>query len=435
MSTITIGIIGLILFLVLLFSGIPVSFAMLFLGIMGLCVLRTPEAAFSMVNDSFTSTFTSYTTTVAPMFILMGVIAGYSGVGASLVETINKFIGHRRGGIAMSVQAVCAIFGAICGSVPATLATIGKIAYPEMKKRNYDDRLSTGAICAGSTLCILIPPSLTFIIYGMVTEESVGKLFISGIVTGVILMVLYMIAVFIWCRISPTISPVSERTAWKYRFKSLLNGGLIQIIIVFIIAMGGLFIGFFTPTEAGAVGVAGIMIVTIITKSLDFKKFAESLRETIRLTVMIYFLLATASVYGKFFSFTRIPYVISDWVVSMNLSVVVIMLMITLIYLILGMLIDAQALILLTIPIFYPVVIEMGLSGLWFGTYIVVVVGMALMTPPVAVATYIMQGLSGVKLQKIFVGVIPFIICDLVMMVLLILFPSIATWLPGLMTR
>jgi len=431
MSSVAIGLIGLALFLILLFTGIPVCYAMLFLGFAGTCVLRSPMAAFSMLNDSFTSNFSSYTTTVAPMFILMGVIAGYSGVGSDLIKTANKFIGHKRGGLAMGVQPVCALFGAICGSVPATLATIGKLSYPEMKALDYDDRMSTGALCAGSTLSILIPPSLCFIIYSMVTEESVGKLFSSGIMVGIVLMVLYMIAVAIWVKVNPKAAPKLERASWKERWQALRGGGLIEILIVFIISMGGLFAGYFTPTEAGAIGVAGIVVVTAITKTLNIKKFIASLKETMGMTVMIYIMLSAASVYGKFFSYTRIPYLLAGWVVSLGLSPFMVMFFITVIYLILGMLIDANALILLTIPIFYPVVTELGLSGIWFGSYIVLVTGMALMSPPVAVNTYIMSGISGVKLQKIFVGVIPFIICDFIMMILLVIFPQIATWLPS----
>jgi TRAP-type C4-dicarboxylate transport system permease large subunit len=242
-----------------------------------------------------------------------------------------------------------------------------------------------------------------------------------------------MIAVAIWVKIVPSTSPVIDRVPWKERLRFMRKGGLIEIGIVFLLAMGGLFAGYFTPTEAGAIGVGGIVMITIITKALNFKKFIASLQETTRLTVMIYFLLASASIYGKFFSLSRIPYVLSDWVISMDLSVFMVMLLITLIYLVLGMVVDAQALILLTIPIFYPVVTQtLGMSGLWFGVYIVVVVGMALMTPPVAVVTYIMQGLSGVKLSKIFIGVIPFIICDLIMMIILILFPQLVLWLPNL---
>lgn len=430
MSTTAVGLIGLALFLILLFTGIPVCFAMLFLGFAGACILRSPVAAFNMVSDSFTSTFSSYTTTVAPMFILMGVIAGYSGVGSSLVKTANKFIGHKRGGLAMGVQAVCALFGAICGSVPATLATIGKISYPEMKELNYDDKLSTGALCAGSTLSILIPPSLCFILYSMVTNESVGKLFASGITAGIVLMIFYIIAVAIWVKVNPDSAPKLEKANWKERWIAMKSGGLLEILIVFVISMGGLFAGLFTPTEAGAIGVAGIVIVTLVTKQLNFKKFVASLRETMEMTVVIYFMLASASVYGKFFSLTRIPYMLADWVVGLGMSRFMIMFFITCIYLILGMLVDANALILLTIPIFYPVVTGMGLDGLWFGTYIVVVVGMALMSPPVAVNTYIMSSISGVKLQKIFVGVIPFIICNFIMMIVLVLIPDLVLIIP-----
>ncbi|MEA4954520.1 MAG: TRAP transporter large permease [Pseudoflavonifractor sp.] len=432
-SPLLVGILGLIIFILFLFSGISVSFAMLTIGFLGLVILRSPAAAFSMINDSFTSTFASYTTTVVPMFVLMGVIAGYSGISSGLINSFNKLFGHFRGGVAMSIQCVCAAFGAVCGSIPATLATVGKIAYPEMKKLGYDDKLSTGCLCAGSTLAVLIPPSLTCITYSMVTNESVAKLFVSVIETGITLMLLYMLCVKIWVTVKPEAAPVSKKSTARECWEAIRNGSILEVFIVFIIAMGGLFAGFFTATEAGAVGVVGIFVVTVVTRKLDFKKFVDSLVETIRLSVTIYFLLSCATVYGKFFSLTRIPFLLSNWVATSHVSAFVVMLMITCIYLLLGMVIDANAMILLTIPIFYPLVVNaLGMDGLWFGVYVTVVLGMALMSPPVAVVTYIMQSLSKVKLNKIFAGVVPFIICNLVMCVLLVAFPNFFLFLTHL---
>jgi tripartite ATP-independent transporter DctM subunit len=435
MSAGMIGIIGIAVFLLILFTGFPVSFSMFAVGIIGIASLRNPSTAFSVTTDSIVSTFSSFTMTVAPMFILMGTIAGYSGLGSKLVRTANMFVGHRRGGLASAVQVVCAIFGAICGSMPATIATVGGMAYPEMKRLGYSDRLSTGAICAGSTLAVLIPPSLTFIIYGIATQESIGKLFASGFLTGFVLMVIYIITVTIWCKIDPSIAPKIERVPWDERWKALRSGGIVEVVIVFGISMGGLFSGVFTPTEAGAVGVFAMLVVSLVTRKLSFGSFIASLRETIRLTCFIYFLIAGASVYGKFFSLTQIPVVLARWLTSQGFSAFVIMLLITIIYWVLSFVVDIQALVLLTIPIFYPIVIQVGFDGIWFGAYTVVVVGIGGLTPPVALLTYVMHGVTKqeVPLKQIFIGVVPFMIAGFFMLVLLVLFPGIATFIPNMM--
>lgn len=428
------GIVGILIFMMLLLTGLPVSFSMLFVAIVGVTVLRSPTAAIYVINDSFVSNFASYTTTVIPMFILMGSIAGYSGISSGLINAIGKCMGHFRGGVAMSVQGVCAIFGAVCGSIPATLATVSKIAYPDMKRMGYDEKLSTGCLCAGSTLAVLIPPSITCITYSMVTAESVGKLFVAIVETGITLMLIYMLCIKIWVTVNPNAAPKAERASAKERWEAIRGGNIIEVLAVFVIAMGGLFAGIFTATEAGAVGVVGVLAVTLVTKKASIRKIMDSLSETLRLSVSIYFLLACASAFGKFVSLTNIPYLLSQWVALSNFSPYIVLALITVIFLVLGMVIDGTAMILLTVPIFYPIVVgTLGMDGLWFGAYVVVVLGAAMMSPPVAVTTFIMQGISKVPLQKIFVGVLPFILCDVVMCALLILFPDFFMLLPNAM--
>lgn len=428
------GILGVVFFLAILFTGLPVSFSMFLAGIIGISLIRSPDAAFSMAAESITKTFSSFTMSVAPMFIMMGIVAGYSGIGASLINTANKFIGHYRGGLASAVQVVCAAFGAVCGSMPATIATIGTIAFPEMRKLGYDDRLSTGCICAGSTLAVLIPPSLTFILYGIAATVSIGKLFASGIGTGVVLMLIYIITVAIWCKIDPSIAPKSQKATWKERWVAVKSGGIIEIVVVFAISIGGLFAGWFTPTEAGAVGTFGMLIVVIIAKKFDFKRFVTSLKETMRMTTFIYFLIAAATLYGNFFSLSQIPMTLGKWLTESGFTPFTVMLIITLAYWILGFVVDIQALVLLTIPVFYPIVKDLGFDGIWFGAYTVVVVGIGGLTPPVALLTYVMHGVAKreVELKMIFKGVVPFIFAGLVMMLLLVLVPEIATLLPTL---
>ncbi|WP_165252814.1 TRAP transporter large permease [Adlercreutzia sp. ZJ304] len=434
MFEIMVGIAGILIFLALLITSLPVAFSMLLVGVVGVIVLRSPVAAIHMINTSFISSFAAYTTTVIPMFILMGAIAGYSGISSGLINAISTCIGHLRGGVAMGVQAICAAFGAVCGSIPATLATVGKIAYPDMEKLGYDQKLSTGALCAGSTLAVLIPPSITCITYSMVTTESVSSLFLSIIMAGIVMTIIYMVCIKIWATVKPEAAPRSKRYSGKERWNAIRNGNFVEILVIFVISMGGLFTGLFTATEAGAVGVIGVIIVTFITKKITWKKLVESMIETLNLSITIYFLLACASVFGKFVSISGIPYALAQWVTMSAFPAGVILLLITLTFLVLGMVIDGTAMILLLVPIFYPIITgPLGLNGLWFGVYVVVVLGLAMMSPPIAINTYIMQNISGVPLQKIFVGVVPFIICNLLMCVLLILFPDFFLLVPNLM--
>ena len=433
-TNILIGVIGLVAFLILLFCGLPVSFSMMAVGVFGsMFLLRTPSSAFSILSDSFLATFTGYTTAVAPMFMLMGDLAGESGLGSDLFGAAQKLVGHKRGGLASAVQFVCALFGAICGSAGATAAMMGRVAYPEMKKYGYKSELSTACIASGASLSILIPPSLPLITYGIVTEESIGQLFVAGILVGIVLMVLFIIAIRIWASIDKSIAPVAEKAAFTEKIKAIRRGGFIELLLVFGIAMGGLFAGWFTPTEAGAVGIAGMSIVCIVFNRFSFRVLKRAITNTMVMSAMIYLLLAGSTAYGRFFTLSRIPMALGSWVTELALPPVLIVACITIMYLILGCVIDAMPLMLLTIPMFYPIVTGLGYSGLWFGVFLVVVVSMGAVTPPVGMSCYIVSGVvKDVPLQKIFKGSWPFVIAFLVMCLLLAIIPEIATRLPSL---
>ncbi len=432
---IIIGLIGLAGFLVLIFSGIPVALSMLICGIVGsMFLLRTPMSAFGMASDSILANFTSYTLSVAPLFMLMGDLASETGIGADLYGCFQKLIGHRKGGLANATQVVCAIFGAICGSQAATAAMMSRVAYPQMKRFGYADTLATGSIAAGSCLAILIPPSMALINYGIIAETSISKLLLGGLSTGIVLMVIFIITIYIWCRINVKLAPVTERISFKEKLIAIRKGGFFEIALVFIISMGGMFLGYFTPTEAGAIGVAGMIVISLIFKRFSFQALWRALKNTLVMTGMIYCILGGASVFNKFFTLTQIPTALGGFVSKLHMPVFLVMLVITLIYLLLGCFIDAMPMMLLTTPIFLPVIKVMGFDPVWFGCYMVVISGLGAITPPVGVSCYIVNGVcEGTTLQTVFRGSIPFLIAYIVMALLMTLVPGISTFLPNLM--
>jgi len=302
-----IGLIGIILMLLLIMLKVPIAYSMFIVGFLGFAVIVSPDAALSMVGTEIFSNFSSYTLSVIPMFVWMGFIAYYSGVGTNLYALANRFLGRLPGGLAMATQAACAIFGAICGSNTATAATIGAIAIPEMKKYGYDDSLSTASVAAGGALGILIPPSVIFILYGAATEQSIGKLFIAGIVPGILLMLLYMLTIYILVIKNPSLAPVADKDAMAEE-GTIFKSGLVEIFFTFFVSLGGLFAGYFTPTEAGAVGAGSILLITFLRKKLTWDGFRKSLLDTTRTTGMIMLLVAGAMVFGRFIAVSRLPF-------------------------------------------------------------------------------------------------------------------------------
>jgi tripartite ATP-independent transporter DctM subunit len=429
-----VGIIGILLLLALIALRIPIAYSMLLVGFLGFSYLVSPQAALNMVTTELFSNFSSYTLSVIPMFVWMGFIAYYSGVGTGLYTLIYRLIGYRPGGLAIATQGACAIFGAICGSNTATAATMGAIALPEMRKYKYDDSLSTASVAAAGALGILIPPSVIFIVYGAATEQSIGKLFISGIIPGILLMVLYILTIFILVKINPEMAPAGQKFTFKEKIQAL-KGGLFEIIITFIISLGGLFAGYFSATEAGAIGAGSILLITLLRGQLKWDGFIKSLKDTTRTSAMIMLLVAGAMVFGRFIAVSRLPFEMANWAANLNLPPFMIMAVILIIYLILGCFIDALALVLLTVPIFYPVVTDvLGYNPIWFGVITVLVVAMGVITPPVGMNVFIIKGVvKDVPLETIFKGVWPFIIAIFACIALLIIFPQIATFLPNML--
>ena len=434
MNPFSLGVLGIIVFLVLLMLRMPIAYAMALVGFTGFALLSSASASFSMVAKEIFNTFSSYSLSVIAMFVWMGFLAFYSGIGTRLYVFAYKLMGHLPGGLAVATQLACGIFGAICGSNTATAATMGAIALPEMRKYQYDTSLATASIAAGGVLGVLIPPSVIFIVYGMATEQSIGELFMAGIIPGILLMLAYIATILFLTLRNPTLGPPGPRASWKERVSSL-RGGLFEVLVVFALSIGGLFAGWFTPTEAGAVGAAGVLVVSLLGRHLDWTGFKKSLYDTTRTTAMIMLMIAGAMIFGRFMAISRIPFELANWAGGLPLPPFAIVGVILLIYLILGCFIDALALILLTIPIFYPVVVKtLGYDPIWFGVIVVMVVAMGVITPPVGMNVYIIKGVApDVPLEDIFRGIWPFLLAIIFSLIILIAFPSIATFLPQLL--
>ncbi|MDD5603314.1 MAG: TRAP transporter large permease [Eubacteriales bacterium] len=437
MSPEIIGLIGIIIFMVLIFLRVPIAYAMLLTGFAGFSVIVTPKAALNVLATDIFSTFSTYSLSVIPMFVWMGFIAYYSGVGKNLYTFAYRMVGHKRGGLAIATQVACAVFGAICGSNTATAATMGAISLPEMKKYGYNDSLSTASVAAGGALGVLIPPSVIFIVYGIQTTQSIGRLFLSGILPGILLMFLYIAAIYFTVRIHPEYAPASEISyTWKEKLAGLSNG-LLEVLFTFFVSLGGLFAGWFTPTEAGSVGTASILLITVLRRQLKWDGIKKSLADTTKTTSMIMLLVAGAIVFGRFIAVSRLPFLMATWASTLALPSVFILIIVLLIYLVLGCIIDALAMILLTIPIFYPVVVDvLGYDPVWFGVVIVLVVAMGVITPPVGMNVFIIKGVAkDIPVETIFKGVLPFLLALFICITLLIIFPEIATFLPSLLMK
>ncbi len=434
MSLFLVGLIGIACFFGLVMVRMPIAYAMAMVGLVGFSYLTSVPASLDMVAKELYNTFTSYSLSVIAMFVWMGFLAYYSGIGTSLYGFAYKMVGHLPGGLAIATQGACAVFGAICGSNTATAATMAAIALPEMDKYKYDRSLSTASIAAGGVLGVMIPPSVIFILYGTATEQSVGTLFMAGILPGILLMLLNMGVIYLLTSRNPSLGPAGSKASWQERIRAL-RGGLGEALAVFILSVGGLFAGWFTPTEAGAVGAGGILLVSLLERRLSWVKLKKSLVDTTRTTAMIMLMLAGAVIFGRFMAVSRVPFELANWVGSLPLPPFAIMGMILFIYLILGCFIDALALILLTIPIFFPVVVDtLGYDPIWFGVVVVLVVAMGVITPPVGMNVYIIKGVApDIPLETIFKGVWPFLGSIILCLILLMIFPGIATFLPELL--
>ncbi len=432
MSPTWIGIIGIALMIAIFFSRMPVAYVMAIVGFLGFSHLTSFNAGLKLLSRDIYDVYSSYGLTIIPLFILMGQIAFNAGISRRLYDVAYKFLGRIRGGLAMATVCACTAFGAVCGSSPATAATMATVGLPEMKRYGYGDELAAGSVASGGGLGMLMPPSIVLIVYGILTQQSIGKLFIAGIIPALFITAWFILAVYVYCRIRPEQGPRGDKFTVKEMFLSLKN--LWETLAVFLLVMGGLFAGFFTPTEAGAVGSFGVLLVAMSRRQLSWRGFVKSLYETLRTSCMVLLLIAGAVIFGHFLAVTRIPFGIASWVGGLDLPRWAVMAMIIFVYLVGGCFIDALALIMLTIPIFYPVVIQLGYDPIWFGVIIVLVTQMGVITPPVGINVYVVNGIAvDIPLEKIFKGIFPFLFALIVGTGFMVAFPEIIMFLPNIM--
>lgn len=432
MSPELIGVIGILVLLTLFLLKIPVGISLISVGAIGYSLLRGWDVGFGLLGTTIFTSASSYSLSVIPLYILMGMFLSYSGLGKGIYQAVNAWVGHIRGGLAMATVGTGAIFASISGSVAATTATMARIALPEMKKYNYDPKLSTASVAAGGSLGPLIPPSVMMIIYGIFTMQSIGKLLIAGIVPGIILTFFFMGTIYFLVLKNPDLAPRGEKIEFEERIRLLKN--ILPFLILFFISIGGLYFGFFTPTEAGGIGALGALLLTIISRRMNWEYFRDSLSDATRNTAMIFLILIGANIFSQFLTLSRIPTKITLYVSQLELSPYVILTLILILLFILGLFLEGIAIFTLTLPVIYPMITELGFDGIWFGVIMIIIMNVGLLTPPLGVSIYIISGFArDVPIGEIFLGAIPMFLTMILSIIFFTLFPEIITFLPELM--
>ena len=432
MSLALVGTIGIvILLLVLFFLGMPVGFAMAVVGFCGFWYVVSFKAALNMISSDLWFTFSKYGLTVIPLFVLMGYLAFNAGIGERLYDAAYKWVGHWPGGLAIATIGADELFAAICGSNTATAATMGAVALPQMRKYSYDTRLSSGTVATGGTLGVVMPPSVVIIVIGLQTEQSIVKLFLGGILPAILMGVLFVLTILVLCRLRPDFGPAGQRTSLKEKIKSL--PGISEAVAIFILVMGGLFVGLFTPTEAGATGVFCTLLVTVTTRRLSWSGFIGSIVETLKISCMVFVLVTGAIIFGRFLAVTRIPFLVADFATSLPVPPFVILAFVLLIYLIGGCVMDALGFLVLTIPIFFPLGMALGFDPIWYGIILTMVTTLGAITPPVGVNLYVVKALAPeIAIGTIFKSVSFFVVASIISIIILIIFPQIVLVIPGM---
>lgn len=430
MNETTICILALVLLLALFLTGIELGFAMALIGFAGFAYLNGFQAAMHLLGGDVFESLTSYGYTVFPLFMLMGQIGLNAGIAERLYGSANKFIGHIPGGLAMATVIGAASFKAICGSSTATAATFASVAIPEMDRYNYDKRLSTGIVATVGTLGCMIPPSVVLILYGIITEQSIGKLFLAGIIPGLLISLFFIFIIYGWAKMDPKIAPLSERSTWKARIRTLPE--IVWVLIVFCLVVGGIMVGFFTPSEAASVGTFALLVLAFVRRDMKIKTYIKSISETLDIAGMILMIIVGSVILGHFMAVTNVPQKLADWVVALPLNRYLILVIICLIYELGGSFIDDLPFMILATPIFFPAVLKLGFDPIWFGILIAIIVAIGVVIPPVAVCVFVVKNITGVPIGRIYKGVTPFLLSLFLVWALLFFLPGLALWLPSL---
>jgi tripartite ATP-independent transporter DctM subunit len=432
MSPELVGVLGMVLLLILFALRMQVGMSMLIVGFVGFTFLTNTSSSLPLLGMVPYATASAYSLSVIPLFILMGMFLSYGGLGRDIFEAANAWVRHVRGGMAMATIVAVAAWSAISGSATATAATIGQIVLPEMKKKGYSDSLATACVAAGATMDILIPPSSVLVLYGILTEQSIGKLLIAGTLPGFLMAALFAIVIYIKVRRNPHLAPVEPPAAYRERVRALRP--VWTVVVIFVLVMGGIYRGFFTPTEAAAVGAFISLIVSVASRRFNFRTLLEALDSGAMTTAMLFIILIGAIVFSRFLAVTRLPFDLSSFIAGLNVSRYVIIGIIIVVMVFLGCFIEGISLMVLTVPILFPLIIKLGFDGVWFGILLAILLNIGMCTPPVGMSVYVVAGVAkDVPIMTIFKGVTPFWLAMVFGAILLVIFPQIALWLPSFM--
>jgi tripartite ATP-independent transporter DctM subunit len=432
LSNEAIAVIGFVTLFVLMLLRVPVGMAMGLVGVTGFGYLVGFTPAMKLVGQTTMRTVTDYTFGVIPMFLLMGAFVSVSGISRELFRAANTFVGHWRGGLGIATIAACGAFAAISGSSVATAATFSAVAYPEMRRFNYPQSFATGVIAVGGTLGAMLPPSTVLVVYGIITEQDIGKLFIAGVIPGLLAIVMHMITIFIIGRVRPNFLPQGPVSSWRARAGAMRD--VWSPLLLFLFVIGGLYGGFFVPTEAGAVGAIGAFMIGIIRGKLNREGILQSLLQATRTAAAVFTVLIGALFFGRFLTITQTPQHVTEFFTSLGVGPYGVLALILAMYIVLGCLMDALAMIILTVPIVFPAIQALGFDPIWFGIIIVMTVELGLIHPPVGMNVFVIKSvIKDVSMSTIFLGVLPFVVTDLIRLGILIAIPKLATWLPSAM--
>ncbi len=428
-----IGVLGMILLFILLFMGMPIGFGMANTGFLGMILIyKGVSPSLAMLGISSFDTASSYMLTVVPMFVLMGELAYRSGISQDLFDTASKWLGRLPGGLAMSSVAGCAGFSAVCGDSLATAVTMGTIAVPEMEKKGYSMRLATGCVAAGGTLGILIPPSVGFIFYAIVTEESIGRLFIAGLIPGLLLALMFMGAIYINARINPEVAPRGESSTFREKISSLR--GVVGMLLLFVLILGGILSGIFSPIEGGAIGSVGAFFYALARRRLTWNALVKSLEDTLMITSKLLLILIGVGILGYYLAATQLPFALANFTTSLDVNRYVIFAAVILLFMVLGCLLNVIPMILLVLPTIFPSIVALGFDPIWFGVVTVLTMEMGQITPPIGVNVFAISSVvKTVPMQEIFKGVMPFFVCMVLCVIVLAVFPQLVLYLPNLL--